>query len=96
MEHNHEPCIIGVGVAHNINAPKNQSLDDNEAVLVKPKQAFSLTLNAFKKLLQNFVFNGCCLTLREVPLAYCTTVHIMHSSWTYHALLCHLCGQRKV
>ena len=52
----------GVGVAHKIVLPKNSSFpDDNGAVLVKPKQAFGSTQNAFKKLRQNFknrLFNG--------------------------------------
>jgi len=45
-----------MGANDKVNGPKSVTifLNDNGAVLVKPKQAFRLTQNTFKKLLQNF------------------------------------------
>jgi len=49
----------GLGANHKVNLPKNQ-LQFSEMMMgywfgkTKPKQAFRLTQNAFKKLLQNF------------------------------------------
>jgi len=61
----------GVGADHKVNFPKPpHSLDDDGAVLFWFKQAFRLTRNAFKNLLQNFrnfVFNG----IFYWPTAWC-------------------------
>jgi len=67
--YHHEPLLIhsrddkGVGVTHEIKPPKHQPQISQKMIgqywldKTKPKQAFRLTRNSFKKLPQNFKKN---------------------------------------